>query len=106
VAETLHQRRAVEPGQHALRALGPRPVEPGDHRVWLGAARAIESYRERWEVGRATEPLGVDGTHASLASLPPARLADHLRTTRAVDEARARLGWKREPPRVELGLSR
>ena len=106
VAEPLHQRRAVAPGHHALRALGPRPVEPGDHEVWLGAARAIEAYRERWDVGRAAEPLGVDGTHASLAALPPARLADHLRTTRAVDEARARLGWQREPPRVELGRSR
>jgi conjugative relaxase-like TrwC/TraI family protein len=106
VAEPVHQRRAVVPGNHALRALGPRPVDPGDHEVWLGAARAIDAYRERWDVGRAAEPLGVDGAHANLAALPPARLADHLRTSRTVDEARARLGWQREPPRVELGLSR
>jgi len=106
VAEPVHQRSAVVPGNHALRALGPRPVDPGDHEVWLGAARAIDAYRERWDVGRAAEPLGVDGAHANLAALPPARLADHLRTSRTVDEARARLGWQREPPRVELGLSR
>jgi conjugative relaxase-like TrwC/TraI family protein len=107
VAEPVHQRRAVGPGNHVLRALGPRPVDPGDHEVWLGAARAIDGYRERWDVGRAAEPLGIDGTRANLAALPPARLADHLRTTRAVDEARARLGrQEREPACVELGLSR
>ena len=105
MAEPVHQRRAVCPGGHALRALGPRPVDPDDHEVWLGAARAIDAYRERWGVGRAAEPLGLDGTQASLAALPPARLADHLRATRTVDEARHRLGY-REVPQVELGLSR
>ncbi len=105
VDEPLHRRRDVTPSNHLLQTLGPRPVDPGDHGVWLGAARTIDAYRERWGVTRSAEPLGVDGSRASLVALPPARLADHLRATRTVDEARVRLGY-RDVPQVELGLSR
>ncbi len=101
VAEPLQQRRRVVPANHLLSALGPRPVDPGDHEVWLGAARAVDSYRERWDLGRAAEPLGTP----SMAALPADRLADHVRTERQLQAARARLGW-REPVTVELGLGR
>ena len=117
VAEPLYARRAVVPANHLLRALGPRPSDPGAHDVWVEAAHAIHAYRERWRVDvdcadrfdranrfdrfdRAGHPLGPV---TSLASLPTARLADHVRTTRLVDSARTRLGV-RAPAEVELGL--
>jgi hypothetical protein len=68
----------------------------------LTAARKIYRYRERWGIERAAEPLGNDRT---LSSLPPARLADHLRVARQLDAARVRLG-RRAPAEVELGLDR
>jgi hypothetical protein len=102
VAEPFQPRRTVVPANHQLRLLGPRPVDPGDHEVWRGAARAVDAYRERWGLGQGAEPLG---TPPSLAALPAARLADHLRTEREVATARARLGW-RAPVTVERGLGR
>jgi hypothetical protein len=92
----------VLPGNHHLRALGPRPVDPAGHETWLTAARAIDVYRQRWGIERATEPLGTD---RGLSSLPPARLADHLRVARQLDAARLRLG-RRAPAEMELGLGR
>jgi hypothetical protein len=88
-----------------LRALGPRPVDPGDHAVWLGAARSLDSYRERWGLTQAREPLGEREGAQGLAVLPADHLADHVRTRREIDVARARLGW-REPVTVERGLGR
>jgi conjugative relaxase-like TrwC/TraI family protein len=102
VAETLTSRRSVLPGNHHLRALGPRPVDPAGHETWLTAARAIDVYRQRWGIERAAEPLGTD---RGLSSLPPARLADHLRVARQLDAARLRLG-RRAPAEMELGLGR
>ena len=102
VAETLTPRRSVVPANHHLQALGPRPVDPAGHETWLTAARAIDAYRERWGLERAAEPLGM---HRTLSSLPPARLADHLRVARQLDAARLRLG-RRAPAEMELGLDR
>ena len=102
VAEPLQQRRSVVPANQHLRALGPRPVDPGDHAVWLGAARALDAYRDRW--GLTPEKIAV-GESLNLASLPALRLADHIRTERAVAAARARLGW-REPATVQRGRGR
>ena len=82
VAEPLEQRRTVVPANHHLRALGPRPVDPDDHAVWLGAARRIDAYRDRWGLTRATEPLGEKIPAQHLAALPADRLADHVRTER------------------------
>jgi conjugative relaxase-like TrwC/TraI family protein len=100
VEEPVHPRRAVVPANHLLRALGPRPADANAHDVWFGAAHAVEAYRARWGVDRSDEPLGPV---ASLAALPASRLADHIRTTRHLDAARARLGV-RAPVSVELGL--
>ena len=100
VAEALHSRAAVVPGNHLQRTLGPRPVDPAAHGVWIGAAQAIDGYRARWGIERSSvEPLGA----SPLAALPGDRLADHVRTTRRIDEARVRLGW-REPRQAERGL--
>jgi hypothetical protein len=77
-------------------------VDPADHQTWFSAARAIDAYRERWGIERATEPLDAERT---LSSLPPARLADHLRVARQLDAARVRLG-RRAPAEMELGLDR
>ena len=102
VAEPLQQRRTVVPANHHLRALGPRPVDPDDHAVWLGAARALDAYRDRW--GLAHEKA-TGGESPNLAGLPALRLADHIRTEREVAAARARLGW-REPATVDRGRGR
>jgi conjugative relaxase-like TrwC/TraI family protein len=105
VAEPLLQRREVVPGNHHLRALGPRPVDPDHHAVWLGAARTLDAYRKRWDLTHRPEPFGLANPSQSLASLPAPRLADHLRTERVVAAARARLGW-REARTAERGLGR
>jgi conjugative relaxase-like TrwC/TraI family protein len=105
VAEPLQQRRAVVPANHHLRALGPRPVDPGDHAVWLGAARTLDAYRDRWGLTHATGPLGDAPRTVQLAAMPALRLADHVRTEHALAAARARLGW-REPAAVERGIGR
>jgi conjugative relaxase-like TrwC/TraI family protein len=102
VAEPLQQRRTVVPANHHLRALGPRPVDPDDHAVWVGAARALDAYRERWGDAHQRAP---GGESPNLARLPARRLADHIRTEREVAAARARLGW-REPATVERGRGR
>ncbi len=105
VAEPLQQRRTVVPANRHLRALGPRPVDPDDHSVWVGAARALDAYRDRWGHPHTVEPPGVTNSSPGLASLPPNRLADHVRTERQIAAARARLGW-REPVTTERGLGR
>jgi conjugative relaxase-like TrwC/TraI family protein len=105
VAEPLQQRRTVVPANRHLGALGPRPVDPDDHTVWLGAARALDAYRDRWGHAHTAEPLGATSPSPSLASLSPSRLADHIRTERQLAAARARLGW-REPVTTERGLGR
>jgi len=106
VSEALHPRRAVVPAGHLLHALGPRPLDPAAHQVWLGAARAVEAYRDRWGLQRAPEPLGP-GSAAALASFPVARLAEHARTGHLLESARARLG-RHGPatPELALGLGR
>jgi conjugative relaxase-like TrwC/TraI family protein len=104
VAEPLHQRRSVQPGNHHLRALGPRPVAPDEHAVWLRAARALDAYRDRWGLTHVSEPLGRVSSH-HLATLPVDQLADHVRTEREVTAARARLGW-REPATMDRGIGR
>jgi len=105
VAEPLHQRRAVVPATHHLRALGPRPVDPGDHEVWVDAAAAIDAYRIRWGLARSPEPLGTEPSPSGMASLPALRLADHVRITRQLEVARSRLG-RREAATIEHGLGR
>ena len=104
VAEPLQPRRAVLPANHHLRALGPRPVDPQDHELWVGAARALDAYRDRWGLGGSVEPLGTTAS-PELASLPTARLADFVRTRRHLDAVRARLG-RGDPVSVDLGLVR
>ena len=106
--EPLHQRRAFVPAPHLLRAFGPRPIDPAAHEVWVGAAAVMDAYRDRWGLDRATESLGaVEAVTAPsvLAALPAARLADHVRTSRHVELARAQLG-RRDSVGVELGLGR
>jgi conjugative relaxase-like TrwC/TraI family protein len=100
VAEPLLQRRSVVPANHHLHALGPRPVDPDDHGVWLGAARALDAYRDRWGLAPVRP-----GESPNLAGMPARRLADHIRTEREVTAARARLGW-REPATVDRGRGR
>jgi len=105
VAEPLHQRRDVVPGNHLLRALGPRPLNPADHALWVGAAEVLDAYRGRWGLDRATEALGAPGSPSALSGLPAARLADHIRTARHLEAVRSRLG-RLVPAGVELGLGR
>ena len=94
VAEDVHTLRSVVPGGHLLTALGPRPVHPTDHAVWRNAAKAIDDYRARWGVPRGSDALGTDGRASGISSLPVPRLIDHLETTRHIEVARQRLGWR------------
>ncbi|HVB91148.1 MAG TPA: MobF family relaxase [Acidimicrobiales bacterium] len=105
VAEDTHQRRTFVPGRHLLGTLGPRPVDPEEHRVWRQAALAIDGYRERWGVTRSMDAYGVGALSTDLAALPTNRLVDHLRTTQAVQQARAFMG-RREPHVMELARGR
>lgn len=103
VAEERQTRRSVVAAPHVVAALGPRPLDPAGHETWVGAAQAIDAYRGRWGIREGAEPLGVGRN--GLSSLPPGRLADHLRVTRHVDAARHTLG-RRAPAELELGLGR
>ncbi len=105
VAEPLHHRRDVVPANHLLRALGPRPLTPKDHALWVGAAEVLNAYRGRWGNDRAAAAIGVPGSLPCLWSLPAARLADHIRTARRVEEVRSRLG-RGEPVEFDLGIGR
>jgi conjugative relaxase-like TrwC/TraI family protein len=97
VVEDVRSLRSVVPAGHLLGALGPRPVDPGDHEVWRDAAHAIDAYRNQWGVRGTADALGVGTMPSGIASLPTDRLVDHLRTTRHVDTARQRLGWRVSP---------
>ena len=105
VAEDVHTLRSVVPGPHLLEALGPRPVDPADHAVWRDAATVIDEYRARWGVPRGSDALGTDDRASGISSLPTARLIDHLETTRHIEVARQRLGW-RAPRQQEMERGR
>jgi conjugative relaxase-like TrwC/TraI family protein len=99
VAEDTRTLRSVVPGGHLLGALGPRPVDPVDHAVWREAARVVDDYRARWNVARGSDApgsdaLGTDRLVSGISSLPTERLVDHLQTTRHLEVARQRLGWR------------
>jgi conjugative relaxase-like TrwC/TraI family protein len=105
VAEDIRTLRSVVPGGHLLDALGPRPVDPTDHAVWHGAARVIDDYRTRWGVPRGSDALGTDDRASGISSLSTERLIDHLQTSRHLEVARQRLGW-RAPRQHEMERGR
>jgi conjugative relaxase-like TrwC/TraI family protein len=105
VAEQIRPLRSVVPGGHLFDALGPRPVDPVDHAVWRDAARAIDDYRGRWNVGPGVGTLGDDTLRSGIAALPTDRLVEHLRTARHIEAARQRLGWH-PPHTLELDRGR
>jgi conjugative relaxase-like TrwC/TraI family protein len=101
VSESLRPASELVPSSHVRRALGPRPTSPAALDVWHSAASSIAGYRARWDVRDPARALGA-GTRAELSALPARRLADHLATERAVDDALRRLGRTRERER-DLG---
>lgn len=106
VAERLLAPAVVVPPPHLLRVLGPRPAAPRALGLWESAASAVARYRARWDVRDRWRVLGAD-TPAELRALPARRLADHLATTRKIDDVLAGLGRSREPLRDRgLELSR
>ncbi len=104
VGERVLAPAAVVPPLHVLRLLGPRPSAPHALGVWESAASSIARYRTRWDVHDRWQVLGVH-TPAELRALPARRLADHLATTRTIDDALARIGRVREPLR-DRGVER
>jgi hypothetical protein len=94
VAEDSRTLRSVVPGPHLLDTLGPRPVNPVDHEVWRDAAHAIDDYRRQWGVGKGGDALGADSLPSGISSLPTERLIHHLQTTRHIEAACQRLGWR------------
>ena len=110
VAERRHPPAVVVPPPHVRRLLGPRPGAPEALAVWSEAATAIARYRARWGVRDPSRALGA-ATRGELATLPARRLADHLATSRAVDDALRRLGRTRDLERgrrltVARGITR
>ena len=63
-ARQLGQQAVITRPPHVTKALGDPPLLPQAERRWIGAAGAIEAYRERWEItgdstlgtGRVTDP--------------------------------------------------
>lgn len=111
VAERCLPPGSVAPPAYLLRLLGPRPASPERLRVWRSAATTIEDYRGRWEVRDPWEVLGAQ-TRAELSAFPARRLAEHLTTSREIDDALMRLGRRRDRDRQrarvlepDLGLS-
>jgi len=106
VAEERRGARGLLPTAYERRTLGPRPGVPDALMVWQAAATAIARYRARWGVVDETRSLGASAP-GELAALSSSRLADHLRTSRVVDEALVSLGRRREQDRErELSVSR
>jgi conjugative relaxase-like TrwC/TraI family protein len=102
VAEPLRAFATVTPRPHVLRVLGPRPASPEHLSVWMSAATSILRYRSHWEVRERWPVLG-GGTQAELAAMPARRLAEHLSTSRAIDEALSALGRRGELERRRDG---
>jgi conjugative relaxase-like TrwC/TraI family protein len=98
VSESVHPASELVPSSYVRRALGPRPTSPAALDVWHSAASSIVGYRARWDVRDPVRALGA-ATRAELSVLPARRLADHLATERAVEDALRRLGRTRERER-------
>lgn len=49
-ARQLGQQAVITRPPHVVKALGDPPLLPGAERRWIGAAGAIDAYRERWEI--------------------------------------------------------
>jgi hypothetical protein len=97
---------------YLVRELGPRPSAPADRAAWREAARAVESYRERWGVGDPDRALGARGADGDGR---PASLEQRLQrdaAARVLDGARRRLhperALERSPERSRAleGVSR
>lgn len=101
VSEGVRPASELVPSSHVRRALGPRPASPAALDIWHSAASSIVGYRARWDVRDPVRALGA-ATRAELSVLPARRLADHLTTERAVEDALRRLGRTRERER-DLG---
>jgi hypothetical protein len=75
--------------------------------VWQDGASTLDSYRRRWGVQDRQRPLGVEGSGAALAGMPAQRLADHLHTSRLLEDVQRRLGRdlgrQTQPPERGLG---
>ncbi len=108
VAELPHQRAELLASPQALWALGPRPVRPGRLAVWQHAAAAVDRARARG-VGQdvRTAPWHYPRlSPAGLARLTTEQLAAHLTATRAVADARRRLGLPTTSPERDAARSR
>jgi len=99
VGEPFHRPGPLVPASHVLHVLGPRPASAEALVVWRSAASSIGRYRARWGVDDPARALGAQ-TRAELSALPARRLADHLATSRALDDALMRLGRSRERDRA------
>jgi len=108
VAEPRRPPADVVPPSHALAALGPRPSSPAALEVWLEGSAAIDAYRRRWAPAGERGTFEVEASGKALAAMGPRQLADHLATSRRVDDARRRLGraFGRVPETPSLALGR
>jgi conjugative relaxase-like TrwC/TraI family protein len=79
-ARQMGQEAVITRPAHVVKALGDPPLLPQAERRWIGAAGAIEAYRERWEItGDAT--LGTERV------TDPAQAQDRKRVERIIEAA-------------------
>ncbi len=84
------ERRARELAEQALveaqawaRSLGPPPADPGRKEAWLRAVSTVAAFRDRWELGADSRPLGPEGAVTTLEGLAHRRSA-HAAIARAL----------------------
>jgi conjugative relaxase-like TrwC/TraI family protein len=105
VTEVARRRSDVLPSPHALRALGPRPATPEALAVWQSAASHVDRAHRAVDASLARGRDAGAAHRSDLARLPVDEVVAHLRSERAVAEARLRLGIDRAPARRDAGRS-
>jgi hypothetical protein len=88
-ADALAAAAEIRPTETVLAHLGPPPTDGAEREAWRAAARAIESYRDRWDLPDRPHHLDLD---AREPGLDLSRRSDQLRVLaacRAVERTNA-----------------
>ncbi len=80
------------PPAYLINNLGPRPALSVGLKVWVDAARSLESYRIRWRLQGNDLHFDTSSSTSVLGSMTNRQFADHLRTVGKIRQATRRLG--------------